>query len=292
MITSNPWDVASITDFACLKCPECTFDTKEEENFREHAIENHPSSLVFFGQRPENEFIDIIASEVYSVEENHSAKTFVEISDVENLKFEENSSEIPENFCKFTNEDKRTPLKPIKYEEKGQLMEDVANYFEQIDPTEICESKLNDEKKSFKSKKKDIRKYSGKRRIADECKESAEEYLQTSDEYQQTTEDYKQTAEECKQTAEEYNQTVEDYFGTAEECKQTAEVYEETAEECRQTITSFDQDENDSVFLCRFCNAKFTMKCNLRRHIRLNRSVRPSNEMLNFKIFPIISFFR
>ena len=45
---TNPWLVDSLQDFLFLPCPECTFDTKEEENFQEHAIERHPLSLVFF----------------------------------------------------------------------------------------------------------------------------------------------------------------------------------------------------------------------------------------------------
>ena len=49
-MTDNPWDVGSIQDFWFLKCPECIFDTKEEEIFQEHAVENHPLSFVFFGK--------------------------------------------------------------------------------------------------------------------------------------------------------------------------------------------------------------------------------------------------
>ena len=45
----NPWMVDSVQDFMCLKCPECTFDTKTEEKFQNHAIGNHPLSIVFFG---------------------------------------------------------------------------------------------------------------------------------------------------------------------------------------------------------------------------------------------------
>ena len=44
----NPWDVDSIEAFTFLKCPQCIFDTKEEENFLEHAFETHPMSRVFF----------------------------------------------------------------------------------------------------------------------------------------------------------------------------------------------------------------------------------------------------
>ena len=44
----NPWQVDSLQDFLCLKCPECTFDTQEEDIFQEHAVGNHPLSYVFF----------------------------------------------------------------------------------------------------------------------------------------------------------------------------------------------------------------------------------------------------
>ena len=45
---TNPWLVDSLQDFLFLKCPECTFDTKEEDYFQEHATEKHPLSIVFF----------------------------------------------------------------------------------------------------------------------------------------------------------------------------------------------------------------------------------------------------
>ena len=46
----NPWQVDSIQAFSCLKCPECEFYNKEEKYFQEHATENHPKSIVFFGK--------------------------------------------------------------------------------------------------------------------------------------------------------------------------------------------------------------------------------------------------
>ena len=46
----NPWQVASLQDFLYLKCPECTFDTQEEEVFEDHALQNHKLSFVFFGE--------------------------------------------------------------------------------------------------------------------------------------------------------------------------------------------------------------------------------------------------
>ena len=48
MTQNNPWEVESIQDFYFLRCPECDFDTKEENSFEKHATENHPSSIAFF----------------------------------------------------------------------------------------------------------------------------------------------------------------------------------------------------------------------------------------------------
>jgi len=47
-MNNNPWLVESIQDFYFLKCPECDFDSKEENSFQDHAVENHPLSFVFF----------------------------------------------------------------------------------------------------------------------------------------------------------------------------------------------------------------------------------------------------
>ena len=46
----NPWQVKSIQEFSFLKCPECTFDSKDEDTFQDHAIENHPLAFILFGK--------------------------------------------------------------------------------------------------------------------------------------------------------------------------------------------------------------------------------------------------
>ena len=56
MMDTNPWQVDSIQAFYFLKCPECAFDTKEENYFHEHALQNHPLSIVFFGTKSEELF--------------------------------------------------------------------------------------------------------------------------------------------------------------------------------------------------------------------------------------------
>ena len=57
-MTENPWQVDSIQDFLCLKCPECIFDSKDDAVFEEHAIENHPLSFVIFGKACKEEELD------------------------------------------------------------------------------------------------------------------------------------------------------------------------------------------------------------------------------------------
>ena len=50
-MTYNPWQVESLEAFSYLKCPECPFDCKEDVIFQDHALENHPLSIVLFGER-------------------------------------------------------------------------------------------------------------------------------------------------------------------------------------------------------------------------------------------------
>ena len=50
-MADNPWLVESIEAFYCIKCPECLFDTKEEYEFQDHAIGNHPLSFILFGEQ-------------------------------------------------------------------------------------------------------------------------------------------------------------------------------------------------------------------------------------------------
>ena len=59
-MAQNPWAVESIQAFYFLKCPECDFDTKEEESFENHATENHLLSFVLFDKKYVNEDFDTI----------------------------------------------------------------------------------------------------------------------------------------------------------------------------------------------------------------------------------------
>ena len=75
----NPWQVHSIQEFSCLKCPECSFDTKKEDFFQNHATENHPLSYVLFTKpfKEENCLEDPLMSEDYrpDIEENSETQS-------------------------------------------------------------------------------------------------------------------------------------------------------------------------------------------------------------------------
>ena len=78
---NNPWLVESIHDFYFLKCPECDFDSKEENTFQDHAVENHPLSFVFF-----------IKSEPETIENIPDVSILLE--DTETIKPEYNDTEL------------------------------------------------------------------------------------------------------------------------------------------------------------------------------------------------------
>ena len=56
----NPWAVESLQAFYFLKCPECDFNTKEDNLFKNHATENHPLSFVLFDKKYVEEDFDTI----------------------------------------------------------------------------------------------------------------------------------------------------------------------------------------------------------------------------------------
>ena len=106
----NPWQVHSIQAFSYLKCPECTFDTQEEEKFENHASENHPLSFVFFGTtfiKEENVNLDESYSEDYKdpltingeiksqSDTTHSENLALSFPNLSNIKEEDNFEKLP-----------------------------------------------------------------------------------------------------------------------------------------------------------------------------------------------------
>ena len=94
----NPWHVDSIQAFCYLKCPECGFDTKEDNLFEDHATENHPMSIVLF----EKEYVktetydhDIKSEPPDNVFENDRTENHNEEFEYSNLEYSAREQEKP-----------------------------------------------------------------------------------------------------------------------------------------------------------------------------------------------------
>ena len=111
----NPWLVDSIHSFSVFKCPECIFDSKEEDNFQDHAIQNHPLSFVFFGKpgveiSTEEKSTDLpekieVLENSFEVEDNESSFE---------MEYNENSFEVTGRESSFEVED--NIIKDVKKE--------------------------------------------------------------------------------------------------------------------------------------------------------------------------------
>ena len=80
---SNPWQVDSIQDFSCLKCPECAFYSKEENQFQDHAIQLHPLSFVLFGKSEEHIDFQLEKCDYDSPNSFNESKTYQNIIEEE-----------------------------------------------------------------------------------------------------------------------------------------------------------------------------------------------------------------
>ena len=135
MMAFNPWFVDSLQTFWQLKCPECTFDSKEEDTFKYHAVTKHPLSLVLFGKEfnypVENPIIGLIKTEISQekcldkclncVNDNYEQESDVDDNEIENIEMtddHENSSEIVASSL-----DEEFVIK----EECSELYEDLEN---------------------------------------------------------------------------------------------------------------------------------------------------------------------
>ena len=108
-MSENPWQVESLREFCCIKCPECEYYTKEETLFENHATENHPLSFVLFDKKSDiNE--DIFDSIVIKEEPLMPlSNTFVNDHCAKNLP--NNESEKPfgsETFVDFKKKKEQT----------------------------------------------------------------------------------------------------------------------------------------------------------------------------------------
>ena len=115
-MADNPWNVESVQSFAFLNCPECSFKTKEENLFQDHAIALHPLCFVLFGQT------EVIIEEV-SLEDQKTEEYIIEVK----------ASEVP------SKSELATALASIK----GRSFSDMCFYYKaDIDTTNFLELTL------------------------------------------------------------------------------------------------------------------------------------------------------
>ena len=90
MTTTNPWSVDTIEMFLYLNCPECVFLTKEKATFKNHALENHPLSNVFFGDKFEDKNLELNSNEdEFNTSVTNPMQVFLPIVDVDDSEAED-----------------------------------------------------------------------------------------------------------------------------------------------------------------------------------------------------------
>ena len=128
----NPWQVDNIQEFYFLKCPECNFVHKEESDFQNHAVENHPLSIVFFGDSPDIKMEEITIIDDFN-EENESNNTVNEelrrtenhTEDIEiDLELDSiNDQRTLNNICHETNEFQDSEISQASEIEISEVLE-------------------------------------------------------------------------------------------------------------------------------------------------------------------------
>ena len=104
----NPWKVESIQNFSCLKCPECTFFTREEKDFEIHAVKNHPLSAALFDKTMFNSEIIVtkkqeVLSDVSDFSIFNTNKDSIVLNSSEDDPFEFKNTKIQEQGTNFMN---------------------------------------------------------------------------------------------------------------------------------------------------------------------------------------------
>ena len=146
----NPWKVDSIKAFACLKCPECAFNTNIENKFTDHAVENHPLSFVLFGKSEEvtkvkseentenswsifsyiNENVEPIQVKNEPIETN--VEENINNANIDNNELEERTEQLHEsNTASQTNSNETAFSTPVAIRNKGRhatISEKWANW--------------------------------------------------------------------------------------------------------------------------------------------------------------------
>ena len=118
---SNPWDVENIQEFSFLNCPECSFKTKEDNIFQNHAVSNHPLSSILFNSKSDGIIDETISEDTDFEKVKNTRKTNRKLKCVK--KFNE-KSKIPISdviqqilsdltICQWKNEGNQIPFQTL-----------------------------------------------------------------------------------------------------------------------------------------------------------------------------------
>ena len=164
-MTKNPWQVDSVQDFLYINCPECSFKTKEEGFFQDHAVASHPMCFPLFGrtdivieevtvedQKPEY-YIEVKAEEAPSELELASAIASLEETREDNIEIFDDASthSIVESDAKIVvqSNDSNSPKTQIRAK-SDKALENMLNDLDDDTPRKIAKAKIvKKEKASF-----------------------------------------------------------------------------------------------------------------------------------------------
>ena len=120
-MAGNPWQVESILAFYCIKCPECEFYSKEENDFIHHANEYHPLSCILFDQETSNStpynYNEEIDNAHIKQEQVSDIDDYYSYPDVFMNQYENENNESIEIKTEFT--DENDPLMANQYENEN-----------------------------------------------------------------------------------------------------------------------------------------------------------------------------
>ena len=148
----NPWQVDSIQEFSYFvsyyKCPECSFDVREQQVFQEHAIENHPLSYVLFGKKSEDkEFHDPLKIEDFTsnamVVQYEKLPNKKEIQFKNNLQETQSTENIEANvsLCDKSTSDSETKIDKSDLENSPDQLQKL-DVEKELDPPYSYDSKI------------------------------------------------------------------------------------------------------------------------------------------------------
>jgi len=164
-MTQNPWQVDSVQAFVYINCPECSFKTKEEGFFQDHAVASHPMCFPLFGrtdivieevtvedQKPEY-YIEVKAEEAPSELELASAIASLEETREDNIEIFDDASthSIVESDAKIVvqSNDSNSPKTQIRAK-SDKALENMLNDLDDDTPRKIAKAKIvKKEKASF-----------------------------------------------------------------------------------------------------------------------------------------------